>query len=192
MWSVDEQSQGALIGSHPGLWNDCCVHRVIIAGIVSRGRVSLYSISILKPGVNSYSLSSTIKVFPSICAILFSIAYRPSPVACITNVRSFCGGEGGGMVCCCRAFKAPSISSNAFFTGTNSSAVFSAAYLVALAIGWKRVCSSSPIASFISRFTILPRRTVSIAFTYSSTRAVRFAGSLETTCCCYCCSCQLI
>ena len=30
------------------------------------------------------------------------------------------------MVCCCRAFKAPSISSNAFFTDTNSFAVFSA------------------------------------------------------------------
>ena len=74
-------------------------------------------------------------------------------------------------------FKAPSISSNAFFTGTNSSALFSAACLVALTIGWNRVCSSSPIASFISRFTVLHRRMVFIAFTYSSTRAVHFAGS---------------
>ena len=48
---------------------------------------------------------------------------------------------------------------------------------VALTIGWKRVCSSSPISSFISRFTILRWWAVFIAFTYSSTRAVSFAGS---------------
>ena len=29
------------------------------------------------------------------CTILFPIAFRPLPVACIPNVRSFCGGDGG-------------------------------------------------------------------------------------------------
>ena len=77
-----------------------------------------------------------------ICTILFPIAYRQSPVACIPNVRSFCGG---GEVLL-----------------SLQSSIFSAACLVALTIGWKMVCSSSPIASFISRFTILRRRTVSL------------------------------
>ena len=39
--------------------------------------------------------------------MLFPIAFRPSPVACIPNVRSFSGGDGGGGMTAARrrAFK---------------------------------------------------------------------------------------
>ena len=57
------------------------------------------------------------------------------------------------------------------------------------------ICSSSPITSFISRFTILRGWSVFIVFTYSSTRAVRFAGSFfikKRHAVANCCTCKLI
>ena len=67
---------------------------------------------------------------------------------------------------------------NFFFIGSSSFLVSSAACLVALTIGCKRVCNSSPIASFISRFIILRCLTVFIAVPYSLTRVALSAGSL--------------
>ena len=51
--------------------------------------------------LSNQAITHTLYHLPSICTILFPIACRPSPVACIPNVRSFCVGEGGGVVCRC-------------------------------------------------------------------------------------------
>ena len=122
--------------------------------------------------MRSYSLSPTVKVFSFTQTISLPICSCPSFLLYTPKVVSTfllgCGAATG--------FKAPSISANVHWL--SSFLVSSAACLVALTIGWKRVCSSSPIASFNSRFAILRCLTVFIAVTYSLTKVALSSGSL--------------
>ena len=99
-------------------------------------------------------------------------------LSCIPKVVSALLPSGGWATCSRWAVNAPSISVKVFYIGSSSFLVSSATCLVALTIGWKRVGSLSPIASFNSRFAILRCLTVFIAVTYSLTRVALSAGSL--------------
>ena len=104
-----------------------------------------------RSGVKSHTVPSTVKalLFSSICTTLFPITSCPSRLMYIPKVLSTllpgCGAD---------RLIAPSISVKVFFIGSSSFLVSSAACLVALTIGWKRVCNSFPIASFNSRFSV--------------------------------------
>ena len=142
------------------------------------GRGCLFVINSSRPDVSLYSVSSTVKIFlfPSSRATLHPILSFPSCPLCIPVVSAVL--LGGGLASRCWVAKAPKISLTVFFICASSFLVSSVACLVALSIGWKRVRSSSSIASFISRFTILRWLTVFIAVTYSLTRVALSAGSL--------------
>ena len=169
-------------------WQPClglCRKRFICSIILTRPLTNLWMfLRYKRPKTWCKIIHSTIKTlsFSSISTILFPICSCPSFLLCIPKVVSRflpgCSAATGFKAPSILAFKAPSISDHFFFISSSSFLVSSAACLVALTIGWKRVCNSSPIASFISCFIILRCLTVFIAVTYSLTRVSLSAGSL--------------
>ena len=92
--------------------------------------------------MSSYAASSTFKVVPSslILTILLPTCICPSFLLYIPNVLPTFLTHGPA-----------DASATSFFLGSSSFLISSAACFVALTIGWKRVCSSSPIATILDK-----------------------------------------